>query len=133
VMAASSPSGRTLKPQCAIRATETERGWLIRRRGRRGAQRAQRRTTWRFARSALKHILSALCIANLANHRSPRLFSDALRHCPAVSPDVFPQGSWRGGIEEKRSKEREPQITQKTQTQVAATSPQIWRPGHARA
>ena len=36
VMAASSPSGRLLKPQCAIRATETERGWLIRRRGRRG-------------------------------------------------------------------------------------------------
>ena len=44
-MAASSPSGRLLKPQCAIRATETERGWLIRRRGRRGAQRAQRRTS----------------------------------------------------------------------------------------
>ena len=35
----------------------------------------------------------------------------------------------RGGSH--RSKEREPQITQKTQMQVAATSPQVWRPGWA--
>ena len=52
-----------------------------------------------------------ICIANLANHRSPRLFSDALA-VSAVSPEPFPARVMARGVSH-RSKEGEPQITQK--------------------